>query len=345
MKVFYTYSPEKNPDVFFRAVSSFSSNANHDLTILCSTDSEAEALDFAASLYEFFSDVDVIAKSFPSPKKESEYGYFESRIVSSLYVKFPNLGPALFLGRNDVPTADGWCNTISNLILSSGKALTGYGKPYRNGMLYPDSLLTNGFFNTFQLPRSFHSSTYFRAAMRFEAIHDGVTITDDIIPLSCKPCEISKADADKLAESRNQLAEIKAAAKAKRDKAVTNYDDARQSAGRRVPTERALIQPAPPQGSVTTFGPAFAEKEKIDFPESAPSVVETSVVLAPEQPTVATNANAANQLLEAINKQSQELKAEPVKVDPPKAVKKVATKKARKAPTKKSARKTAKKSK
>lgn len=328
MKIFYTYSPEKDPSSFSDAVSKFSANPNHELVVLCSTDSEAEANDFASSLYESFGSVEIVAKSFASPKKLSEYAYFESRIISSLFVKYPNLGAALFLGRDDIPTTDGWANSIQNLILSSGKPLTGYGKPYRGGVLYPDSLLTNGFFASFTTPKFTHSTTNFRAGMRHEAIHHGVVITDDLIPLSGKPCAISESEESSLVKSREKLQAIKDKVEETKKKAVEIHDQARNGASRREATERAMVQPAPPAGTVTTFGPAFAEDEKISFSggfNQSGEVAEVKEVVEVVEPPV---------------EEIPDTPPAPI-VDKPvvKAVKKQATKKARKTTAKKAAKK------
>lgn len=334
MKIFYTYSPEKDPSLFSRAVLSFTANPNHELVVLCSVDSESEANDFASALFTSFGDVDVIAKSVPSPKRAAEYLYFESRIISSLHVKYPNLGAALFLGRDDVPTSDGWCNTIQNLILSSGKALTGYAKPYRGGVLYPDSLLTNGFFNTFLTPKFTHSTTHLRHSIRHEAVHHGSIITDELIPLSGSPCEVSKSDSDKLAESRDNLKAMKAKVEETKVKAASAHDKTRNLAKARQPTERSMVQPKPPEGTVTTFGVAFTENEKITFTDGLGRSPDDDTV-HPEEATISDITLVETPVDVPVEVPVVEEVKPPVK----KVAKKAPTKRAKRKPSKKATKK------
>ena len=174
------------------------------------------------------------------------------------------------------------------------------------------------------MPKFTHSSTYMRAGMRFEAFNLGSVLTDDLIPLTGKPAVLTPEEIIQLEASRANAAETKKKSTITRVAAKTAHEIARNGASRREPNARSMVQPKPPEGTVTTFGRTFAENEKIPFPEvvdlPAPTEVEATTVEAPEEstPTVETEA--------------------PPK-PPTKIAKKQAAKQARKAPAKKAAKK------
>jgi hypothetical protein len=145
-----------------------------------------------------------------------------------------------------------------------------------------------------------------------------------------------------LAKSREKLQAIKDKVEETKKKAVELHDQARNGASRREATERAMVQPAPPEGTVTTFGPSFAENEKISFSDGLGRAADDDT--APPEEVTATEPKSVISLppVEAsveVPEVEAVISLPPVKPPIKKAAKKTATKRAKRAPAKKAPKK------
>ena len=184
MDILFTHSPIHAPENFYRTVKKLPPNPGHKLFILCSVDSKEAVEVFAEDIADQFDSIQVIAKRYNSPTKEKEYEYFESRILSHLYVPAISVGPMMIVGKGEVPTEEFWADKCHRLILSSGVALTGYGSLAERGLFYPGTLLVNNFFNVFQIPKFPSPASHFRMSMRFENIHFSYPMKSEDLPMS-----------------------------------------------------------------------------------------------------------------------------------------------------------------
>ncbi len=201
MDILFTHSPIHNPDAFYDAVAKFGPNPGHKLHILCSVDSSESVKELIAPISDHFESISVLAKRYNSPTTDSDYEYFDSRIISHLYTPRLCSGPMMILGRGSFPNEEGWADKCNRLILSSGVALTGYGELKDSGVVYSGTLLTNDFFSSYTIPKFPARSASYRHLIRYENIHHSYPLKSDDLPLTEEakiPSSSDFAEIDKL---------------------------------------------------------------------------------------------------------------------------------------------------
>lgn len=265
MQIVYLYTPTGNHEEFKSSVLSFDPSTYHDLWVFSSHGSRPDAEAFFVELEGCFRSVTIIGHSINDPMGNDEYAKFESRIMSGSYTRV-GIGPTLFLCRNEVPTANGWADTIESFIHSHNKPLIGYAFIKDGGIYFPGSLLTNNYYNTFTTSKFYSPTESFRDRQRYEAIGSSTVLFGDVIPLSGKSFDDAKAEVSELVSSREKLVKsttAKAAAVAKRNADARNYKlraenrktapsirpveptpDAKHIRSITTPTEAVLLPPA-----------------------------------------------------------------------------------------------------